>query len=138
MAGKSNYVESKLLDWEFRGVNMPTAPTPYLGLFQGDPTDAGGGGTEVTTSVRAAGRVDASGKFGTVTTAAGANTIANNAAIGFGAAASAVSGVTHAATFDAASGGNLLRVYALTGAPVNIALGADVSFPIGALAASED
>jgi hypothetical protein len=137
MAGKSNYLESLLLNWCYNAAAMPTAPaTAYVGLFTSDPTDTGAAGTEVTTTIRAAGRVAAS--FGTVTTAAGANTIANDAIVDFGDADAAVLDITHFATFDAASGGNMLHSNTITGGPVDVALGTEVKFQVGSLVVSEE
>jgi hypothetical protein len=47
MAGKSNYLENKLIDLIFRGQAF-TPPTLYVGLFTASPDDSGGG-TEVST-----------------------------------------------------------------------------------------
>lgn len=97
----SNYLANAILNWH-RGTAMPAAPaTVYVGVFNGDPTAAGTGGTEVTTTIRPAGRVAVG--FGTVTSRA----VANAANIDFGAAAAGAT-ITHAAIFDAASGGNML------------------------------
>lgn len=135
--GKSNYLEDKLLNWALKNTAMGTPPaTVYVGLHNGDPTDAGTGGTEVTTTIRTAGRVAAT--FGTITTNAGANTAANSAIVDFGAAAGAVATMTHFGIWDAASGGNLLYADPLTGQPISVALGNLVSFPIGTLVVSEN
>lgn len=137
MSGKSNYLEDKLLNWEFNGVAMGDPPAAvYVGLFVGDPLDTGLGGTEVTTTVRAAGRVSAS--FGATVTSTGANTISNDALVDFGDADGAAADVSHFATFDAVSGGNMLRSGSIVGGPIDIDAGNLVSFPIGALDASED
>jgi len=136
MSGKSNYLEDKVLSWALKGVAMGTAPVAvYVGLFDGDPTDAGSGGTEVTTTVRAAGRVAAT--FGSITTASGANTIANTDEVDFGDADGSVD-VTHFGVFDAASAGNLLYSNAITGGEQSIGAAAEVSFAVGALVLSED
>ena len=135
MLGKSNYFEDAILNWA-KGSAMPTAPTGlYVGLFNGDPTDAGTGGTEVTTTVRTAGRVAAT--FGTVTVNAGADTIANTGAVDFGNAAAGAT-FTHFAVFDAASAGHILWSNALTGGTQTVSAGTDVSFAVGALVISED
>ena len=136
MAGKSNYLENLVLGWALKGQAMGTAPSAvYVGLFNGDPLDTGAGGTEVTTTIRAGGRVAAT--FGTITTNAGANTVANTGTVDFGAAAGGAT-VTHFGIFDAASAGNLLYASALTGGSQAISATNLVSFAAGALVVSED
>ncbi len=131
MSGNSTYLAQAVLNWT-RGTAMPTAPAAlYVALFNGDPTDAGTGGTEVTTSVRTAGRVAAT--FG----APSGKSMANSAAVSFGNAANAVGSVTHFAVFDAASGGNMLGSNSLGSGAGAISAGAAVSFATGALTWSE-
>lgn len=131
MSGDSTYLAQAKLNW-LRGTAMPSAPAAlYVALFNGDPTDAGTGGAEVTTSVRAAGRVAAT--FG----APSAKSMANSAAVSFGNAANAVASVTHFAVFDAATGGNMLGSNALGSGAGAISAGAAVSFAVGALTWSE-
>jgi hypothetical protein len=137
MAGKSNYLEDLILNWETGTAPMPDPPDDiWVGLFVGDPLDTAAGGTEVTTTIRPAGRLAAS--FGSVTTNTGANTKANTSEVDFGAAASAVTGLSHFATFDSASGGNMLRANAFTGGAQDIGAGTQVKFAVGALVLSED
>lgn len=135
MAGKSNYLEDKILNW-LKGTSMGTSPAGlYVRLFTADPTDAGSTANECTTTIRAGGGVAAT--FGSITTASGANTMANTGTVDFGTAAGAVTGVSHFGIFDAATGGNMLYSDALT-TPRNVALGAAVSFAAGALVVSEN
>jgi len=47
MAGKSDYLENKVLDHVLRNTSYTPPATVYLGLFTANPTDAGGG-TEVS------------------------------------------------------------------------------------------
>ncbi|MGU3387302.1 hypothetical protein ACLBYG_22520 [Methylobacterium sp. D53M] len=127
MSGNSTYAAQAYLNW-LRGTAMPTAPaTLYFALFNGDPTDAGTGGTEVTTSVRAAGRV--AGTYG----APSGKSMTNGSAVSFGNAANAVANVTHFAVFDAATGGNMLGSNSLGSGAGAISSGAAVSFAAGAL-----
>jgi len=129
MAGFSDYLEAKILNW-IKGVAFGTAPTNvYVGLYSAAPTDAGGG-TEVTTTIRAAGRVAAS--FGSVT----GNTITSNAVVDFGTAEGGAT-ATHFGIFDAASGGNLLGWAALNSSQT-ISAGNSVSFASGGLTISAD
>lgn len=136
MSGKSNYLEDKVLNWALKAVAMGTAPAAvYVGLFNGDPLDTGAGGTEVTTTIRVAGRV--AGTFGSITTASGANTIANSADVDFGNAAAGAT-VSHFAIFDASTSGNMLYSAALTGGSQAVSLGTAVKFTAGQLVISED
>lgn len=135
MSGKSNYLEDKILNW-VKGTAFGTAPSAvYVGLWNGDPTDAGTGGTEVTTTIRTAGRVAAT--FGSITTTTGADTEANTADVDFGNAAGGAT-FTHFAVWDAASAGNMLYSNALTGGSQTVSAGTDVKFATGALVISED
>lgn len=139
MSGKSNYLEDKVLNWALKAVAMGTAPAAvYVSLHVGDPTDAGTGGTEVTATIRAAGRVAAT--FGSITTAAGANAIANSAEVDFGDADGSVTGVSHFGIWDNATpgSGNMLYSNALTGGAQDISAGTQVSFAIGDLDVTED
>lgn len=136
MTGKSNYLEDKVINWALKATTMGTAPANiYVGLFNGDPLDTGAGGTEVTTTIRVAGRVAAA--FGAITTAAGANSITNSADIDFGSAAAGAT-MSHFAIFDAASAGNMLYSAALTGGSQSVSTGTAVKFTAGTLTVSED
>lgn len=105
MSGLSTYLQSAILAW-VKGTAMPTAPTAvYVALFSADPTDAGTLTNEVTTTVRAAGRVAAT--FGAISTAGGASAISNSAAVDFGTAAGGVV-VSDFGIFDAAANGNMI------------------------------
>lgn len=106
MGSLSNYTEQAYLAW-VKGTNMPAAPTAYLALFNGDPGEAGSGGTEVTTTIRVAGRVAVS------FAAASGRAMSSDTDTDFGAAAGAAT-VDNWALFDAASGGNMLAYGAFT------------------------
>lgn len=126
MSGNSAYLKAAIAAW-MNGTAMPTAPSGlYVALFNGDPDS---GGTEVTTSFRAAGRPAA-----TFTRSAGVLT--SNATCSFGAAP-ASSTATYAALFDAASSGNQLQSAALTGGSVTSTIGVTYQFASGALVASQ-
>lgn len=121
----SNYLADAILNW-FDGDAMPSAPTDvYVALFDGDPTAAGSGGTEVTTTIRVAGRLAVT--WGAVAS----REVANSADIDFGTAAGAAD-VTHAAIFDAASSGNML-CYSPVDNVRNILMGDPVVIPTGDL-----
>lgn len=128
MAGFSDYLENLVLNW-LSGDAMPSAPTVYVGLFSATPNDAGGG-TEVTTTIRTAGRVAAS--FG----AASSGQIVTDALVDFGASAGNAT-VTHFGLFDASSAGHLLAYGPLT-ASLAITTGISVSFAIGDLSVALD
>lgn len=128
MAGFSDYLENKVLNW-LAGSAMGSPPTIYVGLFSSAPSDSGGG-AEVTATIRAAGRVAAS--FG----AASGGVILNNAIVDFGIADGSTN-VTHFGLFDAASAGNFLG-YGPVGTPMSFSAGVMVDFPVGSLAASLD
>lgn len=126
----STYLEGKILNW-IKGSNMPSAPgNAYCGLFNGDPGDSGTGGTEVTTTIRVAGRRAVS--FGAIS----GHTIVNNSTCDFGTAAGGAT-VTHFGIFDSVSGGNLLMSGALS-ISVTVIAGNAVSFASGALSLSVD
>ncbi len=130
MAGFSDFMENIALNY-IRGVAPATPPSAiYIGLFSSDPTDANTGGTEVTTTVRTAGRATATFSAATI-----GNT-ANSAIVDFGAAAGAAT-VSHFAAFDAATGGNKLFSGALT-ASKSVTTGDPVSFAVGALSLTSD
>jgi hypothetical protein len=129
MAALSDVMEARVLNY-FRGTAMPAAPSAvYVGLFSSDPTDAGAG-TEVTTTIRPAGRVVAA--FGAPTVSGTAQQIANSATVDFGVAAGGAT-VTHFGVFDAASAGNLLWHAPLTGGAQLVATNNEVAFAAGTL-----
>lgn len=122
----SDYLEAAVAAW-INGTAMPTAPTGrYISLHIGDPTDTGTGGTDCTTTIRVAGRVAA-----TFTRSGGVLT--SSADVDFGAAAGAVTGLSHFAVWDAASAGNCLGIGAITGGAVNVSAGTNVKFLSGQL-----
>lgn len=123
MSAFSDYLEGHIANW-LRGTDMPSAPAAvYVALFNGDPTDDGTGGSEVTTTVRVAGRVAVT--FNAPTD----GVIDNSGIVDFGSSAGATT-VTHFALFDAAAAGNMVIHGALTSSksistsdPVQFALG---------------
>lgn len=109
MSSFSDYTENLVLNWLLT-TNSATRPTAwYVGLFTAAPSDTGGG-TEV------AGNAYARVATGTISVTGTAPTTAtNSAAIEFAAASGGNWGtVTHAAIFDASTGGNMLAWAALT------------------------
>lgn len=109
MSSFSDYTENLVLNWLLT-TNSATRPTAwYVGLFTAAPSDAGGG-TEVSGSAYArkvTGTISVSGTSPTTAT--------NSAAIEFAAASGGNWGtITHAAIFDASTGGNMLAWAPLT------------------------
>lgn len=125
MSGRSAYLGNAFLN-VIRGTAYTAPSAVYVALFNGDPTDAGTGGSEVTTTVRTAGRVAAT------FAAPSGKSMSNSAVISFGNAAGAAT-VTHYALFDAASAGNMLDSAPLTGGSMSVAANSAVSFAVGAL-----
>lgn len=121
----SSYLASAIMNW-MRGTTFPAAPSNvYVALFNGNPTVAGTSGTEVTTSVRAAGRLAAG--FAAIS----GGKIANAANVDFGLSAAGAT-ITHIAIFSAASGGNMLGFKALPTA-LPVVTGDPVLFEAGKL-----
>lgn len=108
MSSFSDYTENLVLNWLLT-TNAATRPTAwYVGLFTAAPSDTGGG-TEVS------GSGYARTATGTITVSGTATTATNAAAIEFAAASGGNWGtITHAAVFDASTGGNMLAWAALT------------------------
>jgi hypothetical protein len=129
MAGFSDYLENLVLNL-FRATNVTAPATIYVGLFSAAPTDAGGG-TEVTTTIRVAGRVAAT------FAAPSGGAIANSATVDFGTAAGGAS-LTHFGLFDAASAGNLLAWDTLGASAQTASTGNQVIFAAGALTVTVD
>lgn len=123
----SKYLGNKIVRW-LAGQAMPTAPTSlYAALFDGDPVSTG---TEVTTTIRTAGRVAV-----TWTTPASNDTdnvLVNSAAVDFGAA-NADADVSHVALFDASTGGKRIGSKALPGGSTHVVATQPVSFGAGDL-----
>jgi hypothetical protein len=133
MAGFSDYLEKKLLDHTFGGVAYTPPAAIYVALYSAAPSDTGGG-TEVTTTIRTAGRPAAT--FGPAANVSTAMTTSNTAIVDFGASAGTAT-VTHFGLFDAASGGNFLGWNAVT-TSLAITPNINVSFPIGSLVVTQD
>jgi len=109
MSSFSDYTENLVLTWLFT-TSSATRPTAwYVGLFTGAPSDTGGG-TEVSGNGYARVATGTMSVSGTTPT-----TATNGSAIEFAAASGGNWGtITHAAIFDASSGGNLIAWGALT------------------------
>lgn len=109
MSSFSDYTENLVLTWLFT-TSSATRPTAwYVGLFTSAPSDTGGG-TEISGNGYARVATGTMSVSGTTPT-----TATNGSAIEFAAASGGNWGtITHAAIFDASSGGNLIAWGALT------------------------
>jgi hypothetical protein len=123
----SVYLGNALCRW-LAGNAMPSAPaTCYVALFDGNPKTTG---TEVTTTIRAAGRVAIA--FDAI--AAGTdNDLTNASEADFGSSAGSVPVLNYVAVYDAATSGNLLFSKVLPGGPFAVATGSPVKFTVGNL-----
>lgn len=133
MAGKSDFLENKILNFLFNGGSFSAPATVYIGLYTSAPTDAGGG-TEVSggSYARAAVACNTT-NFPTTTN----GSIANNTLITFAQATASWGSVVAFGIFDALSGGNLL--YWGTVSPAKtVANGDTMSVAIGSLTIAED
>lgn len=150
MSAWTDFAENKLIDWFLRaqaiGITGATASagtgpaTTYVALFTAAPSDAGGG-TEVTGGSYARVAVTSSlanwaGTQGAGTTTAStgtSGTTSNNNAITFPAPTANWGTVTHAAIFDASTGGNMLIWGALSASKTVNNGDSAPSFPAGSL-----
>lgn len=133
MAGKSDYLENKILNYIFNGGAFAQPATVYIGLFTSAPTDAGGG-TEVAGGSYARKAIACNTtNFPTTTT----GQIQLDTTQTFAQASAAWGTVDSFGIFDASSGGNLLY-WAPLNTPKTIASGDTVSISAGSLIISED
>lgn len=145
MAGKSDYLENKFIDWLLRGQTFTPPVTAYIGLLTAAPSDAGGG-TEVTGGSYARVAITSSLANWAGTQSAGSTTASsgtggqtsNNAAITFPAPTANWGVVTHFGIYDASTAGNLLYWAALTVSKTINNGDAAPSFAAGALTITED
>lgn len=128
MAGKSDYLENKVLDHVLRNTSYTPPTTVYVGLYTAAPSDTGGG-TEVSGNNYARTAV-------TFSVASGGAT-SNSADVTFPTPSGSWGTVTHFGIFDASSAGNLLYWNSLTASQA-IASGNTVKFLAGDLDVTED
>jgi len=133
MAGKSDYLENKVLDFLLGGVSFTPPATVYIALFTVAPTDAGGG-TEVSGGGYA--RVAVTNNT-TNFPAASNGTKSNGSTITFPTATADWGTVVAVGIFDAATGGNLLFWANLTTSKT-IQNGDTAQFAAGSLTFTED
>src|SRR4051794_8657528 len=127
---KTDYSENKVVDL-LNGKTAFTLPTVYVALFTAAPSDAGGG-TEVTGGAYARKQTAA-----TDWAAAAAGSATNSATITFVTTTAAWGTVTHFATFDAPTAGNMLR-WGPVGTSKTVGTGDTASFPANSFTTTED
>lgn len=128
MAGKSDYLENKILEHVLKNTAYTSPTTVYMALFTAAPTDAGGG-TEVSTNNYARTAIT----FG----AASGGAISNSGAVNFPTPSGSWGACTHFGIFDASTNGNLLYWGALAQTETPLS-GNTVTFPIGDIDITED
>ena len=132
----ATFVRDAILNGFFKNVAFPTpSATLYLAFYSSDPGRDGTGGTDITTSIVAAGRVAiASSVWGAIIANGNARRISNSASLALGNAATSITN-THIGLWTAASGGNFIGrgvspFTTTAGQPYTIAVGALViEFP---------
>lgn len=124
----SNYLEAALLNATLRNTSYTSPATVYVALFTTNPDEPATG-----TEVSASGYARQSAAFA----APSGGACLNSALITFGPAGASWGTITHAAIFDASSGGNMLYYGALS---VNKAIATNDSFTFaaGSLSVSAD
>lgn len=131
MAGKSDYLESAILNHVLRNTAYTSPTTVYVGLYTVAPSDTGGG-TEVSGNGYARVAVTFSAPSGT------SPTTCNNQDVLFAANTGSDWGTVVAfGIFDASSAGNLLYWNTLTASKA-IAVGDQAHFAASSLTISED
>jgi hypothetical protein len=118
----SNYLANKVLTDNFDTGSV------FVALYSSNPGNDGTGGTDVTNTIRAAGRP--AGSFGAVA----ARAVSNDASVDFGTSAGAAA-VSHFGLWSAATGGNFLGGGALQ-VTRNVQNGDPVAFLTGDLSVS--
>jgi hypothetical protein len=126
MSDISKYLGNKILRW-MAGASMPSPPTIYVGLFNGDPKTSG---VEVSETLTYTGRQLLS--LATPADDGETNQAVSDAAVDFGNAEGAAT-VSHIGFFDDPTDGNLLWSRELPGGPFAITIGLPVSFNIGGI-----
>jgi hypothetical protein len=129
---KTNFERNRILDLRYGDGTYSKPATVYIGLFVAAPTVAGGG-TEVTGGAYA--RVAVTNDVANWPDAV-AGLKSNAIALTFAQATASWGTVTHAAVFDALTGGNMLDFAALD-VPKTIGNGDTFSLPVGSVRLTE-
>lgn len=133
MAGKSDYLENKILNYIFNGSSFSAPSTVYIGLYTSAPSDTGGG-TEVSGGSYARVAITCNTtNFPTTTTGLIQNAVAQN----FAQASAGWGTIVAFGIFDALTSGNLLY-WGLITPNKTVATGDTLSIAINQLQVSED
>lgn len=128
MSGKTNYLETNLLNHVLRNTAYSSPTTIYVGLFTVAP-DETGGGTEVSGGAYA--------RQSVIFTAPAPDSCSNNADVTFPTATADWGTIVAFALFDAPSAGNMLY-FANLAASRDILTADQFRFPSGQLIVQED
>ena len=121
----SKYLGNLVCRW-IAGNAMPAPPaTVYLALFNGDPKASG---TEITTTIRPAGRLAVD--WDAIAADGVDNVLTNDALVDFGDADAGAT-LTHTCVFDDDTGGNKIASRVVPGGTIVVAAGTGVKFNIG-------
>ena len=138
MAGKSAYLEDKMLNW-LKGTAFGTAPTTvYVALLTTNPTaDDGTGEVEVSGGSYARQAITTSSGWSAISgSGTSPHQISNAAIITFPTPTANWEAVIGIALYDASSAGNLLYWNSITSQTINS--GVVASLAIGALIVTDD
>lgn len=138
MAGKSAYLEDKMLNW-LKGTAFGTAPTTvYVALLTTVPTaDDGTGAVEVSGNAYARQAITTSSGWSSISgSGTSPHQISNGAIITFPTPTGNWGAVIGLALYDASTAGNLLYWSSITSQAINT--GVVASLAIGALVVSDD
>lgn len=129
----SDYLAKKLIEKAFGGTNFTPAATLYVRLYTAPPATTGSGGTEVTGGGYApVALTNNTTTFPAASLVGGIETIDSGVVADFGTFSAGVGTVTHAALWDASSGGNMYCVGALSVART-IGSGDSFKFPVAGI-----
>lgn len=146
MAGMTNYLRNKLIDFVHRQVSFTPPATHYIALVTTTPS-ASSGGTEVTGSGYARQPITLSAANMAATNAAGSTAnpstgstglTSNNSIVDWGTAGASWGTVTYFEIWDTVTSGNRLFFGPIvdgtgTATPRSISSGDPVSFPVSAM-----
>ncbi len=138
MAGKSTYLEDKLLNW-MKGTAFGAAPaTVYVALFTTPPADDNTGGVEVSGGSYARAAITTSTGFSAISGGTAPHQISNSGTVTFATPTANWGTIVAFAIMDALTVGNLLYWNALPGPGQVINNGVVASFAPNTLIVSED
>src|SRR5260221_2464089 len=136
MAGKSTYLEDKLLNW-LKGTAFGAAPaTVYVALFTTAPADDNTGGVEVSGGSYARAAITTSTGFSAITGGTAPHQISNAATVTFATPSGNWGVITAFGVYDSLTTGNLLYWTNITSQVINS--GVIASFSTGSLIRTED